>query len=166
MQQKKSCPVERPIAPPATVLAQRHGTSRGAARRPRAEPHHRPLSRVEWRSGRSVVGAHHVRRASRVASRGGPGTHMRGRPFRCYPKSTSSRCLGTNCVATKNRAYFGFGLRFKLIALHPQRSDSGIPRGVTWTQDSQVSQRKHARNTLNAATTSSKSFFPKLAHSL
>ena len=75
--------------------------------------------------------------------------------------------FGKETDATLRReSYFGFGLRLKLIALQPQRNDSGAPRGVTCTQASQVSQRKHARSALNAATTGSKSFFPKLAHSL
>lgn len=63
-------------------------------------------------------------------------------------------------------AYFGLGFRLRLIALQPQRKDSGIPRGVTYNQDSQHSQRKHPRSSLKAATTGSKSFLPKLAHSL
>src|SRR6266481_1446031 len=63
-------------------------------------------------------------------------------------------------------AYLDFDLRLRLMALQPQRSDSGIPRGVTCTQDWQVSQRNPARRVLNAATTGSKSFLPKFAHSL
>ena len=62
--------------------------------------------------------------------------------------------------------YLVFGFRLRLITLHPQRRDSGVPRRVTCTQDLQVSQLKHSRSSLNALTTGSKSFFPKLAHSL
>ena len=39
-----------------------------------------------------------------------------------------------------------FDLRLKLIALHRQPRDSGVPRGVTCTQDSQVLKRRHARS--------------------
>ena|ERR1700731_3608567 len=75
--------------------------------------------------------------------------------------------LLTGMVTTALRAaYFGFGIRLRLIALQAQCRDSGFPRGVTCNQDSQVSQRKHPRSSLNAVTTGSKSLFPKLAHSL
>src|SRR6266566_2754132 len=64
------------------------------------------------------------------------------------------------------KSYFDFALRFRLIALQPHRSVSGIPRGVTCTQDWHVSHRKQASKSLKTATTGWKSFFPKLAHSL
>jgi hypothetical protein len=63
-------------------------------------------------------------------------------------------------------AYFGFGFKFRLIALQAQRRNSEFIRGVMYSQDLQVSQLKHPRRSLNAATTGSKSFFPKFAHSL
>jgi hypothetical protein len=46
----------------------------------------------------------------------------------------------------RRAAHFGFGFRLRLIALQAQCRDSGFPRGVTCTQDSQVSQRKHPRS--------------------
>jgi hypothetical protein len=62
--------------------------------------------------------------------------------------------------------YFGFGFRLRLIALQAQRRESGFTRGVAYSQDSHPSQPKHPSSSLKAATTGSKSFFPKLAHSL
>ena len=63
--------------------------------------------------------------------------------------------------------YFGFCFRLRLIEVQLQRRDSGALRfGVTYTQESQESQRNRPRSYLNAATTGSKSFFSKLAHTL
>lgn len=69
-------------------------------------------------------------------------------------------------AAPQGKAYFCFDFRLILIALQSQRRASGFTRGVTYTQDSHFEQRKHPRRSRNAATTGSKSFLPKLAHSL
>jgi hypothetical protein len=83
-----------------------------------------------------------------------------------YSHGTMFVGQGHGTRVNPSTSYFGFGFRLRLIALQPQRRDSGFPRGVTCSQDSQASQRKQARSSLNAATTGSKSFFPKFAHSL
>jgi len=65
-----------------------------------------------------------------------------------------------------SKAYFDLDFRLKFAALQAHRRLSGFVRGVMYNQESHLSHRKHARSSWNAATTGSKSFLPKLAHSL
>ena len=69
-------------------------------------------------------------------------------------------------VYRRFRNYFGLTFKLKLIILQTQRSESGLPRGVTNGHDSHFSQLKQPSSSLKAATTGSKSLFPKFAHSL
>lgn len=68
--------------------------------------------------------------------------------------------------ASPTPRHFGFGFKFRLMALQAQRNESGFPRGVMNSQESHLSQLKHLSSSLNAPTTGSKSFLPKLPHSL
>lgn len=68
--------------------------------------------------------------------------------------------------ASPTPRHFGFGFKLKLMALQAQRNESGLLRGVTNSQDSHLPQLKHPSRSLNEPTTGSKSFLPKLAHSL
>jgi hypothetical protein len=92
-----------------------------------------------------------------------PHTMPFAKEFTCSPEMFDPAHIQRIRIA--DITYF-LGFRLILIALQAQRRDSGMPRGVTYIHESQSSQRKQVRSSLNAATTGVKSFLPKLAHSL